>query len=110
MYATKFEIICECVSHWANCIVIALICCGFIPAFLCVLAGGTFFVETLDFPRFDFSYVEAKVMYGCTSYIVFLILTRAWNIKGCINFWQDSAKQHRMTIDRMKYGPIYFRR
>lgn len=110
MQSTKFEIAIEHISHLFSALIVVGVCGMFLPAVLLVLGGGELFVEKLNAPLLDAGIIASKVMYGCLSYLAFTVITKAWLIEGCLDHWQERMRHYRMDIDRMKNGPLYFRR
>lgn len=111
MTSSTSAIIFAHVKHHVEDFIIYVILGSVLPAFLIVMGGGELFYSKLQAPLlFGTEEIATKVMYGIMSYLFVTVITKGWLVEGCIDHWSASLRLHRMNIDRMKFGPAYFRR
>lgn len=106
----KFELFVEYCAHYALVILVMGFCGLLVPSFILMVGGGQILVVNFEAPRFGLELIEAKLLYGALTFIIFTLVTKAWMIEGIVNEGLKLNRLHRDAVERLKYGPAYFRR
>lgn len=110
MQTTKFKLAMAHLYHYTESVLVAGFAGCFMPVFLMVVLGaGT--AEKYHAPQlFNLDIVASQVVYGLLAAVISIVATKGYLIRGAISYWLERERQHRMDIDHMKYGPVYFRK